>query len=454
MSASGIHRTSPGPATATSAGDTPRPSATQESPRQQTPAAPEGLRQRPPSATADPAASMARRVGLPTAVEGTRETVLPTLSTITSAITTSVKAVKQFMQPVVSSAPLQSALRSDLAQGDAQLGAHDAALAYGKGSATWLDRAVPLAHSVLRQGLTTTSAEVDRASASASASLFSRMAAGQAGDLLSRKLVGPLIDLLPRQFTPIDARAVVPDQIVRDMNALVPQSGDKLRAAVSARQAEIVDLGSASNTTLAKLSAGAVNSARVAVMSTTPLGVAGQVGLDLGASAATGGIVGGVMAMRQSVATLTVPDAKQLSALVDTHPRDGAQALAQLMASTGGEQPSAHKVPLFFARHIRPPVDPAAAAPSGNGHAAVADPGQRARMASFHETLAQGIGTLPPEATKTTDATARPTGTPTARPVEESDRGADPRTAMAIGSAVGAHAAMKPLLAGADVQGH
>ena len=427
MSASGVHRVSHGLATGPSGVDGGRSSTPPEPARSQTLESPEALRQRPPATGAEPGAPTARRVSLPRVVEAAKDIALPNVSMIGSALATGVKAVKQFMRPVVSSAPLQSALRGDLGQGAAQLDAHAAAVAYGKGSATWLDRTVPLVHSVLRQGVTSASAEVDHVAAAAAApgSLFARLSAGQTGEVLSRKLAGPLIDRLPRHFQAIDARAVVPDQIVGDMNALVPGAGDKLRASVSARQVEIVDLGSASNTKLAKLSEDAANRARVALMA-TPLGLAGQAGLGLGAAAAAGGVIGGVMATRQSVATVTVPDAEQLRALVASRPADGAQALEQLMKSRGSEQPGAHKVPLFFAKRL-----------PGKAEAA-ADAGQRARMAASRESLTKGMTAMP--------SAASPAAAPLARPMSDRDRGADPRTAMAIGGAIGAHAALKPVL--------
>lgn len=428
MSAGGVHRVSHGLATGTGAVDGGRSSTPPAPARSQTLESPDGLRQRPPAAGAEPAASTARRVSLPRVMEAAKDIALPNVSLIGSALATGVKAAKQFMQPVVSSAPLQSALRADLGQGAAQLDAHAAAVAYGKGSATWLDRTVPLVHAVLRQGMTGASTEVDQVAAAASApgSLFARLTAGQTGEVLSRKLAGPLIDRLPRHFQAIDARAVVPDQVVSDMNALAPGTGDKLRASVSARQAEIVDLGSASNVKLAKLSEDVANRARAAVMVTTPLGLTGQAALGLGAAAATGGVIGGVMATRQSVATVTVPDAGQLRALVASRPADGAQALEQLMKSRGGEQPGAHKVPLFFAKRLPGKAEPAA------------DAAQRARMAASRESLMQGIKAVPVEVAAA--------AAPAARPMSEGDRGADARTAMAIGSAVGAHAALKPVL--------
>ena len=150
---------------------------------------------------------------------------------------------------------------------------------------------------------------------------------------------------MPRQFAPIDDKAVVPDQIVKDMNTLQPGSGDQLRASVKAQQAEITNISSDSNVTLGQVAFDAVTAARAAALGTTPLGVAGQVGFGLGVSATAGGVIGAVMGVRQSVATVKVPDAAQLSELVASGRTDGAQALQDLMKK-------GNEVPLFFAKHM------------------------------------------------------------------------------------------------------
>lgn len=330
-----------------------------------------------------------------------KDAVMPTLSTVGAVIKTGVKAVKQFSQSAVSSQPLQNALRAELdpaklapedrgQAGDNQIKAHQEAIKYGQGSAQWMDRLQPLATSIMRVGLAGTSmafgvgrnsglaagdaaaraeqgrpqsgAVFDNSAPAPGAApsgppslksmvvstvtqLFMGSAAGATGNLLGQTVVAPVINLMPRQFAPIDDKAVVPDQVVKDMNTLLPGSGDQLRASVKVQQAEITNISSDSNVTLGQVAFDAVTAARAAALGTTPLGVAGQVGFGLGVSATAGGVIGAVMGVRQSVATVKVPDAAQLSELVASGRTDGAQALQDLM-KTGNE------VPLFFAKHM------------------------------------------------------------------------------------------------------
>jgi hypothetical protein len=330
-----------------------------------------------------------------------KDAVMPTLSTVGAVIKTGVKAVKQFSQSAVSSQPLQNALRAELdpaklapedrgQAGDNQIKAHQEAIKYGQGSAQWMDRLQPLATSIMRVGLAGTSmafgvgrnsglaagdaaaraeqgrpqsgAVFDNSAPAPGAApsgppslksmvvstvtqLFMGSAAGATGNLLGQTVVAPVINLMPRQFAPIDDKAVVPDQVVKDMNTLLPGSGDQLRASVKVQQAEITNISSDSNVTLGQVAFDAVTAARAAALGTTPLGVAGQVGFGLGVSATAGGVIGAVMGVRQSVATVKVPDAAQLSELVASGRADGAQALQDLMKK-------GNEVPLFFAKHM------------------------------------------------------------------------------------------------------
>ena len=341
-----------------------------------------------------------------------KDAVMPTLSTVGAVIKTGVKAVKQFSQSAVSSQPLQNALRAELdpaklapedreQAGANQLKAHQEAIKYGQGSAQWMDRLQPLATSILRVGLAGTSmafgvgrnaglaagdavaraeqgrpqsgAVFDNSAAAPGAApsgppslksmvvstvtqLFMGSTAGATGNLLGQTVVAPVINLMPRQFAPIDDKAVVPDQVVKDMNTLLPGSGDQLRASVKAQQAEITNISSDSNVTLGQIAFDAVTAARAAALGTTPLGVAGQVGFGLGVSATAGGVIGAVMGVRQSVATVKVPDAAQLSELVASGRTDGAQALQDLMKK-------GNEVPLFFAKHMNATV-PSTSTPS------------------------------------------------------------------------------------------
>ena len=330
-----------------------------------------------------------------------KDAVMPTLSTVGAVIKTGVKAVKQFSQSAVSSQPLQNALRAELdpaklapedreQAGANQLKAHQEAIKYGQGSAQWMDRLQPLATSIMRVGVAGTSmafgvgrnaglaagdavaraeqgrpqsgAVFDNSAAAPGAApsgppslksmvvstvtqLFMGSTAGATGNLLGQTVVAPVINLMPRQFAPIDDKAVVPDQVVKDMNTLLPGSGDQLRASVKVQQAEITNISSDSNVTLGQIAFDAVTAARAAALGPTPLGVAGQVGFGLGVSATAGGVIGAVMGVRQSVATVKVPDAAQLSELVASGRADGAQALQDLMKK-------GNEVPLFFAQHM------------------------------------------------------------------------------------------------------
>lgn len=349
-----------------------------------------------------------------TAVSIVKDTAMPTLSAIGNVVKTGQKAIQQFSQPSVSSQPLQNALRAELnpdnmapgnrEQADAnQLNAHREAVAYGKGSAQMMDRVLPFATSVLRVGLGGTSpafgvgrnsglaagdaaaraeqgraqsgAVFDNSAAGAAASapsaapakpaslgstVFSTVAqwvagsvAGAAGNLVGQTMVAPIVNLMPRQFAPIDDKAVVPDQIVNNMNALVPGSGTELRAAVKAQQTEISNIGSASNITIGQVVFDSITATRAAALGTTPLGAAGQVGFGLAASASAGGVIGAAMSVRQSVATIKVPNPEELAAQVAQGGADGAQRLQALIRN-------GQEVPLFYAKHMNAAAQPAA----------------------------------------------------------------------------------------------
>ena len=352
-----------------------------------------------------------------------KDAVMPTLSTVGAVIKTGVKAVKQFSHKPVSSQPLQNALRAELdpaklapedrgQAGDNQIKAHQEAIKYGQGSAQWMDRLQPLATSIMRVGVAGTSmafgvgrnaglaagdavaraeqgrpqsgAVFDNSAAAPGAApsgppslksmvvstvtqLFMGSTAGATGNLLGQTVVAPVINLMPRQFAPIDDKAVVPDQVVKDMNTLLPGSGDQLRASVKAQQAEITNISSDSNVTLGQIAFDAVTAARAAALGPTPLGVAGQVGFGLGVSATAGGVIGAVMGVRQSVATVKVPDAAQLSELVASGRTDGAQALQDLMKK-------GNEVPLFFAKHMNATAPaPSTSTPSTSASASAGD---------------------------------------------------------------------------------
>ena len=402
----------------------------------------------PPSRVAafvDGAAGMARRVGLPqatAAVGGSSvaqalgglasAVVKPAVSLAVDVVATGIKGVKQASQPSASSQPLQAALGGNLAQADAQMSAHEQAVAYGKHSAQMLDRVLPFVLSVARIGVAGTSmafglgrnsglAAGDAAGraqrgaeqsgglisgSAAPAATLSSQAVGQsvasgvqqwalgsvtgaAGNLAGQFLVAPVLNLIPRQFNPIDARAVVPEETVALMNQLKPGSGNELRDQVKANQGEITNITSESNVRLGQISFDAVTAGRFAIQGATPLGVAGQVTVGLAVSATAGAAIGATMGVRQSVATMDIPDIQALREAAASAPADGAAALAQVKTNA---------VPLFFAKHM------GAAAPAQGGegaldietgHAVVASSEeQRGRMAEILKTVGNGLTSM------------------------------------------------------------
>ncbi|MCL9845017.1 hypothetical protein M0F12_06365 [Ralstonia solanacearum] len=200
---------------------------------------------------------------------------------------------------------------------------------------------------------------------------------GAAGNLAGQFVAGPVVNMLPRQFQAIDARAVVPQDIVDHMNTLKPGAGNALRDKAKAMQMDLANVSSESNVLLGQIAFDSVTAARMAAQSGTPLGAAGQISLGLAVSATAGALIGAGMAVRQSIATIDVPKPDPLREAANANLANGAAALPT------------NPVPLFFARHTTLP----AAAVSGDietGHAAtVAQPHQQEQMSRMHGVIAQ-----------------------------------------------------------------
>lgn len=377
--------------------------------------------------------SMARRAKLPEAVDTVRnasltralpaavkDVVAPAVTLMGDVLSTVGKAARQASQAPASSLPLQRALGGDLTHPDRQMEAHQKAVNYGEHSAQHTDRLVAFLHSVLRLGVAGTSmtfglgrnaglsagdalgrAERGVPQASgiitgseaparrmSSQSAFLLAAAGvqqwalgsvtgAAGNLAGQFVAGPLINMLPRQFQAIDARAVVPQEIVELMNALKPGSGNALHDKAKAMQADIANISSESNVRLGQISFDSITAARMAAQSGTPLGVAGQISLGLAVSGTAGAVIGAVIAVRQSTATIDVPKADALRA-----------ALALAPANRPAELET-HAVPLFFAKHATMPAT-AAAGDIETGHVATAaQPHQQEQMSRMHAAVQQ-----------------------------------------------------------------
>lgn len=377
--------------------------------------------------------SMARRAKLPEAVDTVRnasltralpaavkDVVAPAVTLMGDVLSTVGKAARQASQAPASSLPLQRALGGDLTHPDRQMEAHRKAVNYGEHSAQHTDRLVAFLHSVLRLGVAGTSmtfglgrnaglsagdalgrAERGVPQASgiitgseaparrmSSQSAFLLAAAGvqqwalgsvtgAAGNLAGQFVAGPLINMLPRQFQAIDARAVVPQEIVELMNALKPGSGNALHDKAKAMQADIANISSESNVRLGQISFDSITAARMAAQSGTPLGVAGQISLGLAVSGTAGAVIGAVIAVRQSTATIDVPKADALRAVLALAP---ANRPAEL---------ETHAVPLFFAKHATMPAT-AAAGDIETGHVATAaQPHQQEQMSRMHAAVQQ-----------------------------------------------------------------
>ncbi|WP_230079299.1 hypothetical protein [Xanthomonas oryzae] len=363
----------------------------------QEPTRPEGLRRRPRRVIDSVRDSSLAK----TTTALAKDIAVPTTSTIASVIETGGRAIHQFRKPAISSSALQKSLSFDLSDRDQQRAAHEQLILYGNGSAHMLDRIVPFLRDVLRIGVggTAMAFGIGRNSGLAAGDALARLQqrhpqsgavfdntvikpsnngksllstsvsiaaqlglgsiAGATGNMLGQFLVGPIINLLPRQFHTVDSRAVVPDEIVDEMNKLVPGAGTELRASVLSRQAEIIDIGSQSNIKIGQMFFDGVLAARAMALGGEQLGAAGQVSFGLAASATAGGLIGATMATRQSVSTITIPDLEYLKSLASSELTDAdkAKELSELMQSPGGENAKTVEVPLFFAKHMR--FDPA-----------------------------------------------------------------------------------------------
>jgi len=333
-------------------------------------------------------------------------------------------------KPRLSSQALQQALLGegvDLGNKHDQVLAHAHAVNYGAAAATMLDTALPGLHKVLGVGVagTTMAFGAGRNAGLAAGDALGRLergdpqaagvtagpelpaktlssatafklagtgvqqwllgsAAGAVGNMAGQYLVAPLVNFIPRQFQAIDPRAVLPDETVELMNRLEPHSGDALRAQVRHAQHDVADIDSAGNVLTGQIAFDTFTAARFATHGGLPLGAAGQVAVGLGVSTAAGMAVGAVLAMRQSTATVTIPDIEALRQAEATHAAqpgsDGAAILAKVPKNP---------VPLFFPRKMTPTASPPQAhdIETGCGESiTTADAAQRGRLAGMVDT--------------------------------------------------------------------
>ncbi len=280
-------------------------------------------------------------------------------------------------QTAANAAGLRTALQGSLAAlqtPDDQMAAHNAARAYGEHAGTVLDAAAPAIHKTLLVGLAGTSmafgvgrnaglggtdagtraaqgqpapggyagpATVHQPGAHTLAEAAARWAGGAAaggvGNFVGQHLVAPLVNTIPRQHAPIDAKAVVPDEMRDTMNRLQPGSGDRLRAAVAAHQKEFANIASETNIHIGEAAFDVATGIKAAVLGTQAFGVGGTVAVGLAVSAAAGGAIGASMAVNAATAKIKVPDMAQLR---------NAEANGVALADV-----PKHDMPLFYTKH-------------------------------------------------------------------------------------------------------
>lgn len=212
---------------------------------------------------------------------------------------------------------------------------------------------------------------------------------GAFGNLAGQYLASPLVNLVPRQFRPIDLRAVLPDETVALMNQLEPGAGDRLRSQVQDAQHEVDALNSNSNVRLGQIAFDSITAASFTIRGGLPLGVAGQVSAGLAVSASAGMVIGAVMAARRSVASHEVPDLQALREAAETHAAhpgsDGSAALAKVRTNA---------VPLFFPCQTARADGPEAPRDIETGHGAEvanANPAERSRLAGMRDAARRAV---------------------------------------------------------------
>jgi len=308
----------------------------------------------PHRAVADLAASLAWRPGPPQAAARQGQ------AGVTQGIGAQLDAA---VAPALQAAPagraLHQALGGDLAQPAAQAAAHGAAVRYAQHSAGSFGTVLPLL-SVLRQRM--------GRGAPAGEPLCAR-----GGSDRMAALAVPLLTLIARQFCKIDARAVVPQETLDLMNRIEPGAGDSLRRQVEQAQADIGDVHSAASLRL-----------RQATLDALAAEVQGRAALGLAQSASAALMIGVAMVMRHSAATVGVADAAALRSALSRHAAAPGSAgwvgLAGLRADP---------VPLFYARRAAGPGP----APAGL-RVATADASQRERQRQTLLAVQQGAQAL------------------------------------------------------------
>jgi hypothetical protein len=180
---------------------------------------------------------------------------------------------------------------------------------------------------------------------------------GGVGNIAGEHFIKPLVNLINQQQAPVDPSAVLPDEMVHQMNTLKPGSGDDLRAKVAARQGDIAGINSAGTIHIGEAFFDGANAARAFAQNGRPLSAGATLGIGATVSALAGAGIGTTMALRGALAGQEVPDAAELAQAFENHNPD--DPATHVDPGTLGH----HQVPLFFVKHLdQPPAAAAAAA--------------------------------------------------------------------------------------------
>ncbi len=164
--------------------------------------------------------------------------------------------------------------------------------------------------------------------------------AGALGNMAGQHLIAPLVNKLPIQHVPVDARAVVPDEMVAAMNNLKPGSGDALRASVAQQQKEISNLGSDTNIALGQAAFDTATAIKTAAQGSDTLGLGRAIGAGVVTSGLAGAAIGTGIGVNAGFAKIKVPDLAQLRTAVQNR--------------TPLDQVPKADMPLFYSKRMQP----------------------------------------------------------------------------------------------------
>lgn len=192
-------------------------------------------------------------------------------------------------------------------------------------------------------------------------------AMGGAGNFFGERVLAPFVNLMGRQSAPVDAKAVVTDEMETLMNELQPGAGTQLRQVVVAEQKRSSSPGSERNVAVGQFFFDGANAVRAGMQGSNTLGIAGTALIGTTVSTLAGASIGATMAINASLTKVSVPELDSLQAEV-----------AMAHAGLGGSLANVakHDVPVFFTKHRAgggPSFSSPVSDPSGSTLATVAN---------------------------------------------------------------------------------